>query len=496
MITDNQNNALSGATVEAVKLYNEAVEAFNIYRGDPVGLLNRAIELAPDFAMAHILKAHLFGLATEPGATKEAKAIVARVKSQRLSEREASHIAALDLLLEGQWTAAAVALDRHSVDHPHDIVALQSGHLMDFYRANARDLRDRIARALPNWSADMPGYSILLGMYSFGLEETGDYGRAEDAGRRALDLQPLDCWAHHAVAHVMEMQGRAEDGIGWMIAREPYWSGDDNFFKVHNWWHRSLYHLDLGQVDEVFALYDGPIRQDRSTVALDMIDASALLWRLHLSGHDVGDRWKELAANWDIHADGRTYPFNDWHAVMAYLGAGRDGDVDRLVSAYRSVAEGSDIAEWGRRTAVPLIEGFAAFWRGDYERAADRLYSTRFIANSFGGSHAQRDVIDWTLAEAAARGGLTRLTEALANERLALKPHSPVNQSFLRRARKWRREKAEELMRKAGFGSIEVRELPHDGGRDAPGAGKTDLDRGAYMRGIGPDVHLGGAHER
>ena len=45
----------------------------------------------------------------------------------------------------------------------------------------------------------------------------------------------------------MEMQGRAEDGIGWMIAREPHWSGDENFFKVHNWWHRSLYHLDLGQ---------------------------------------------------------------------------------------------------------------------------------------------------------------------------------------------------------------------------------------------------------
>ena len=203
-------------------------------------------------------------------------------------------------------------------------MALQSGHLMDFFRANARGLRDRIARVLPKWSADMPGYSILIGMQAFGLEETGDYGRAEEAGRRAVDLQPLDCWAHHAVAHVMEMQGRAEDGIGWMIAREPHWSGDDNFFKVHNWWHRALYHLDLGQVDKVFALYDGPIRQGRSIVALDMVDASALLWRLHLSGHDVGDRWNELAATWDNHADGRLYPFNDWHAVMAYLGAGRE----------------------------------------------------------------------------------------------------------------------------------------------------------------------------
>jgi tetratricopeptide (TPR) repeat protein len=434
MISDRQDNALSGASGEAAELFDKAVEAFNIYRGDPVGLLDMAIEAAPEFAMAYIMKAHLFGLATEPEATKEAKSLVARAKTLRLSDREASHVAALDRLLDGNWTAAGEALDRHSMDYPHDMVALQSGHLMDFYRANARDLRDRIARALPKWSVGMPGYSILLGMHAFGLEETGDYMRAEEAGRRAVDLQPLDCWAHHAVAHVMEMQGRAEDGIGWMIAREPHWTGDDNFFKVHNWWHRSLYHLDLGQVDEVFALYDGPIRQDRSIVVLDMVDASALLWRLHLSGHDVGDRWKELAANWDSHADGRSYPFNDWHAAMAYLGAGREAEVDRILTTYRNGAGGSDVAEWGQRTAVPLVEGFAAFWRGDYETAAERLNGARFIANSFGGSHAQRDIIDWTLTEAAVRGGLTSLGEALANERLALKPHSPVNRSFLTRA--------------------------------------------------------------
>jgi hypothetical protein len=397
-------------------------------------MLDRAIAAAPEFAMAHILKAHLFGLSTEPQATKEAKAILSQVAALRLSAREASHVAALDLMLAGQWSAAAHALARHGITYPHDIVAVQSGHLMDFFCANARDLRDRIARALPKWSVDMPGYAIVLGMYAFGLEESGDYGRAEDAGRRAVDLQPLDCWAHHAVAHVMEMQGRADDGIGWMIAREPQWSGDDNLFKVHNWWHRSLYHLELGQSDEVLALYDGPIRKGRSMLALDMIDASALLWRLHLTGVDVGERWNELASSWDSHADGRTYPFNDWHAAMAYLGAGRHSEVDRIVAAYRNTNVASDVAHWGQQTAVPLVEGFAAFWRGDYRAAADRLFRARFIANSFGGSHAQRDIIDWTLTEAAVRGGLNDLAEALANERLALKPRSPVNKSFLTRA--------------------------------------------------------------
>ena len=436
MIKDRQGNPMTGATEKGAELFDQAVEAFNLYRGDPVSMLNCAIKAAPEFSMAHIMQVHLLASATEPEATRQARAMLDHVKTLRLSEREASHVTALELMLNGCWNAAGEALFGHNVQYPHDLLALQAGHLVDFYRGNARALRDRIARVLPKWDANLPGYSILLGMHSFGLEETGDYARAEETGRRAVDLQPLDCWAHHAVAHVMEMQGRAEDGIGWMIAREPHWSGEDNFFKIHNWWHRALCHLDLGQIDEVFALYDGPIRQERSVIALHMIDAAALLWRLHLSGHDVGDRWQELASTWDSHADAQTYPFNDWHAAMAYLGAGRNEDVDRILRTFRrSREEASEVAAWSKRTALPLVEGFVAFWRGDYQTAADRLHSARYIANSFGGSHAQRDIIDWTLTEAAIRGGLTNLAEALANERLALKPRSGINRGLLSRTR-------------------------------------------------------------
>ena len=64
------------------------------------------------------------------------------------------------------------------------------------------------------------------------------------------------------------------------------------------------------------------------------------------------------------------------------------------------------------------------------------LHRARFIANAFGGSHAQRDVIDWTLTEAAIRAGMKGLADALANERVALKPHSPLNRIFVQRARK------------------------------------------------------------
>jgi tetratricopeptide (TPR) repeat protein len=436
MISDRQGNPVSGATAEAVALFDQALGEFNLYRGDPVATADRALAAAPGFVMAQLLKTYIFALATEPEATAQAQALLASARTLAATAREQSHLGILEALVRGNWTAAAMATHMHNVQYPLDLLGLTAGHLMDFFRASARDLRDRVARALPRWSAATPGRSIVLGMYAFGLEETGDYARAEAVGREALDIEPYDCWAHHAVAHVMEMQGRAQDGIGWMTAREPYWAGDDNLFKVHNWWHRALCHLDLGQTEEVLRLYDGPIRGSRSVIALDLVDASALLWRLSLTGHNVGDRWTELAHCWDRHADGRLYPFNDWHAVMANLGAGRDAEVDRLIAALERSATGdADTAVWARAIGLPLIRGFRAFWRGDYRACAEGLHAARAIVNQFGGSHAQRDVIDWTLTEAAIRGRLTGLAEALAHERLALKPHSVVNRAFLGRAR-------------------------------------------------------------
>jgi tetratricopeptide (TPR) repeat protein len=434
MTRDRHGNPLSGADARAAEAYDTAVVQFGTYRGDPLGVLDAALREAPRMVMGHAAKAWLMAVATEPAATAEGRRVVESARALPADEREASHLAAL--ALDGRWDDAALALDRHNARWPRDILALQAGHLADFFRGNARSLRDRIARVLPHWSADTPGGPLVLGMYAFGLEEMGDYAGAEDAGRRALDAEPYDCWAHHAVTHVLEMQGRAEDGVAWMASRERYWAGEDNFFKIHNHWHRALFHLDLGQPQAALALYDDRVRKTRSAVAVDLVDASALLWRLHLLGHDVGDRWRELAEAWLAHADGRSYPFNDWHAVMACLGAGRDADVTRIEADMRAAAaEATSVAEWIRTSGLPLVQGFRAFWRGDYAAATEQLLPARAIANRFGGSHAQRDVIDWTLTEAALRAGQDDLAAALAHERLALKPGSPVNLGFASRAR-------------------------------------------------------------
>ena len=435
MTMDRQGLPMSGATGASAARYDEAIAAFNLYRGDPLAPLDAAMAEAPGHVMAVIAKAALMALATEPAATAEAQKLYDRAKVMAMDERERSHMAVLGLLLRGDWVRAATAMDMHNARWPRDLLALQAGHLMDFFRGNARDLRDRVARAMPAWSPDMPGHGVVMGMYAFGLEECADYGRAEEMGRAAIDADPRDAWAHHAVAHVMEMQGRAEDGIGWMVARQPHWADDANFFQVHNWWHRALYHLDLGQQQEALGLYDGPVRGKRSMVAIDMVDASALLWRLELSGVDVGGRWEELADAWEQHADGTLYPFNDWHAAMAYLGAGRRSKLEALRARMRMAAMGdNEVAGWVGRIAMPLIDGFTAFRDGDWQKAVTLLHGVRFVAHQQGGSHAQRDIIDWTMTEAAIRGGMRELATGFANERLALKAHSPLNRGFLKRA--------------------------------------------------------------
>ena len=162
--SDRQGNELRHASAVAATAFDRALDALNVYQGDPVAIVDEALADSPDFAMGHVLRGYLFGLATEPEATEEAAGTVERAAgagsrdARALARRRAR---SADRRATGPRRPSGS--NRHNADYPRDLLGLQAGHLMDFYRANARNLRDRIARVLPHWSPDMPGYSILLG---------------------------------------------------------------------------------------------------------------------------------------------------------------------------------------------------------------------------------------------------------------------------------------------------------------------------------------------
>jgi tetratricopeptide (TPR) repeat protein len=435
MIQDAQGHYLSGATEAAVATYDRAVRAFNLVHGDAIALFETTCQAAPDLAMAYLAKAWVFTLANDPGLRTKAAALLETARLLTLNEREQAHFAALSHLVQGARSAAVAVLDRHLMHYPFDLVAHQGAALTDGFLGRFPWVRDRSARALPFWSKDQPGYGTLLAMHGFGLEEAGDYARAEDESREAAELEPLSFWPHHTVAHVMEMTGRPEDGLGWMAAREALWSTPGHMNQVHIWWHKALFHLELGQYDAALALNDGPMRATQRPVALSLTNAAALLWRLDTLGCDIGARWRELADLWQGRADGKCLVFADIHAAMAELGSGQEALVERRLAAMRATAaNGIEAAGLFRTVGIPVIEGLAAFRRGGYAEAVELLLPVRFDLWQIGGSHAQRDVVNWTLIEAAVRAGQRDVALSLAHERLGSRPRSAPNRRFLRHA--------------------------------------------------------------
>ena len=70
---------------------------------------------------------------------------------------------------------------------------------------------------------------------------------------------------------------------------------------------------------------------------LSLLDATALLWRLHLERVDIADRFDRVADDWEARLDSEPgfYSFNDAHAAMAFAATGRDTALSRLVLRMR-----------------------------------------------------------------------------------------------------------------------------------------------------------------
>ena len=438
--TDLRGNPSGSTSAAARDACERALWRMMSFYDAPLADLDAAVQADPGWALPHVMKAGFLLSLTEPGLVPEAAAhlLAAREREACCTPRERAHLEAVAQLLEGRWAAACRTWDELLVAHPRDALALQWAHLWDFYRGDAPALRLRPARVLPEWDEADPLYAHVLALHAFGLEECNLYPQAEETGRRALQIEPRVPWAVHAVAHVMEMQGRFEDGAVWLRQHQAHWA-EGNGLACHLWWHKALFRLEAMDLAGALRLVDTHLSGGALQITLNRVDAASLLWRLQLLGEDVSAHGRALVQGWVMGDDeAGHYAFNDVHRVMALLLAGELPRAEAWLArcaerALQAADAGRDNHAMAREVGLPLMRGLIAQAHGDADGAVDLIAPVRGQAARFGGSHAQRDLIDLTLLAAAADGGRRSLGRALLNERTMAKPASPLSRHWAAR---------------------------------------------------------------
>ncbi|XP_071101465.1 tetratricopeptide repeat protein 38-like [Haliotis cracherodii] len=407
--------------------------------------IQKMMEADPNFVMGHVLKNGLDLLGTGrnihvdksfPGEISE----MLRLAETSSIEREKQHARALKLWSEGWTSDASDVWEDILVQNPLDILALKFAHDTYFYLGYPNQNRDSIARVLPKWKPEMPLYGYLIGMYSFGLEECNLYDQAEKAAKKGLDLNPRDAWSTHTMCHVMEMTGRQDEGISFLTDTVKNWASC-GMLACHNFWHWALYYIEKGDHQGALNIFDSEVtvRACQSGALLDMVDACSLLFRLEMEGVDVGERWNNVYDVCRPHIDDHILAFNDVHMLLACLGAKKSDAVKQLMDSLKQFVKNNR----GHNQAVTeevgetLCEAFVAYNNGDYAKAVDLLKPIRYKIINIGGSHAQRDIFNLFLIQAAIKSPSAdhhKFARSLLMERKALKENAPMTDRLIAKA--------------------------------------------------------------
>lgn len=404
---------LSASDQRSVDELDAAIAAYLAARGDVPQRLQAAAERDPELLMASCMSGYLAKLAGDAANARKGReihrALTRRVSASAASDWERGHVEALGCWVSGDLEATEVRLEALLDRYPTDVLALRMLHYLYFYEGDPRCLRDSVARRFHHYPADHPYRSFVMGMLAFGLEEAGNLDPAERFARVAAEANPTDLWAVHAMAHVLETQGRWQEGLRWIRAFRDSWAGA-NSFRHHLDWHEALYHLAAGDLDAALALYDqviGPsVHED---FYLNVCNAASLLLRLQARGCAVGDRWVPLAGVARRHAEDRELVFASLHYLMPLLMVGAP-EAQTLLQTLRRwsvepTSQGLVAARAGLGAAAFLAA--ACGHPADPRTALSRFRAVRYRLQAIGGSHAQRALFPLIARHVAEQAGQT-----------------------------------------------------------------------------------------
>lgn len=432
MIVDQTGLQVSAASQEAAEAFDRTLVAYLRFGNDIGDSLKTTYSLDSDMLLANVLRGyfmHMMGVRALVPKAQQALEAAQRVASAA-TPREQLHVRSLESWCSLDLAGASAALEECIREYPTDVLAVKMLHYTHFYTGDSVNLRNSVGRVWHAWEGreDLPTYGYMLSMRAFGLEETGDYGKAESLGRAAASLNEADAWAVHTVAHVCEMEDRRQDGLSWLESKGGYENW--NNFRYHLAWHKAVMLFELRRHDDVLALYDDGLFDPKSDEYLDLTNDISILARLELEGVDVGDRWAAMGDKAKGRVDDKLLAFVDAHFALALgeVDAGAAADYVTSIDGY-SDSEDDTYAQVAQIVGHDLCAALVAYKAKDFESCIDMLEPVRDHVKLIGGSNAQRDLFAQILIDAAVRAEKWTLARSLLSERTTLKPKN---------ARAWR----------------------------------------------------------
>ncbi len=416
MITDHTGLAVTAASQDAADAFDRTLVAYLRFGNDIGELLKATYAQDGEMVLANVLRGyfmHMMGMRVlVPKAQQSLEA--AERGAGNATPREQLHVKALAAWCELDLAGATAAWEESIRENPMDVLAVKMLHYTHFYMGDPANLRDSTGRVWHAWEGreDLATYGYMVSMRAFGLEEAGDYRRAESLGRAAANLNEADAWAVHTVAHVCEMEDRRQDGLAWLESKGNY--GNWNNFRYHLAWHKALMLFEMGRYDDVLALYDDGIFNPKSDEYLDLTNDISLLARLEMAGVDVGDRWAVLGEKAKGRVDDKLLAFIDAHFMLA-LGETDGAAASAYATSIDTYCDEHDdtYAHVAQGVGHDLCAALAAYKAKDFEACIGLLEPVRSHVGAIGGSHAQRDLFALILIDAAIRSEQWTLARGL-----------------------------------------------------------------------------------
>ncbi len=422
MLTDAQGLPVSTDRTETVQAIDRFVAAFLGYGTDFQPILDAA-DADPTCVVAQGHAAALMLFAETGDAAEKAKPYIRRgiESAQGATERERLYLWTISTWAAGDYGMSLMAHKALAQKYPRDVAASKIGQVRAFTLGDS----PLILSLGESMLAASPENHFVHGMVAFGYEQCHRFEEAEAAGRRAVEMDRRDPWAHHAVAHVMETQGRVDEGLAWMEGLADTWEDCNSFMYTHNWWHVALFHLDRDDHARALEVYDTHVWGRLKEYSQDQVNAVSLLARLALRGVDVGDRWTDVANYLAPRTNEHVDPFLDLHYLYGLACAGRGEETARLLTGLAEHAGKVKPVQqvmW-QQVAVPTAHALVSHAIGRVEEAADLLEQVLPTLHKIGGSHAQRDLFEQIYLDSLIRAGRSERALALIGRRLAARPN-------------------------------------------------------------------------